>query len=83
MRPIVIRRGRSGSNLMTMFDPSSTTQMLSCRSTRTVCANTNPYSPWPISRMNLPEGSNSKSRAAPRANVRRVPSVALGLPVRV
>ena len=36
------RRGPAGLNLMTMFDPSSTAQMLSSLSTRTACANSKP-----------------------------------------
>ena len=42
LRPIVMTMRPLGSNLMIMFDPSSTTQMLSWRSTRTVWAKTNP-----------------------------------------
>ncbi len=49
-RPSTIITRPSGLNLMTMFVPSSTTQMLSCASTRTWCANSMPYAPWPISR---------------------------------
>ena len=49
-RPSTITTRPSGLNLMTMFVPSSTTQMLSSRSTRTACANSRPYTPCPISR---------------------------------
>ena len=41
-RPSTITTRPSGLNLMTMFVPSSTAQMLSSRSTRTACANSNP-----------------------------------------
>ena len=66
-----------------MFDPSSTTQMLSRGSTRTTCANTNPYTPWPISRTNVPFAVNSNKRAPPRVKVLDPPSVAVAVPVRV
>src|SRR5439155_8714375 len=54
----------SGLNLMIRSDPLSTTQMLSWRSIRTACAYDQPYRFLPISRMNLPLGSNSSSCAA-------------------
>ena len=68
---------------MTMLDPRSTTQMLSCGSTRTAWPNRNPYTPWPISRMYFPFESNSKSREPPWVKVRDAPKVANSLPVRV
>ena len=40
--PSAIRKRPAESNLMTTFAPRSTVQMLSCESTRTVCANKNP-----------------------------------------
>src|SRR5437870_4469586 len=49
---------------MIRSDPLSTTQMLSWRSIRTACAYDQPYRFLPISRMNLPLGSNSSSCAA-------------------
>ena len=55
----------AGLNLMTMFDPSSTVQMLSSLSTRTAWANVKPYSPAPISRTKVPFWSNSKRRVSP------------------
>src|SRR5207249_8856591 len=48
--PMVISTRPSGLNLTTMLVPSSTAQMLSCESTRTPCAISKPYKPWPISR---------------------------------
>ena len=41
-RPITIVTRPAGLNLITMFVPSSTAQMLSCASTRTECANEKP-----------------------------------------
>ena len=41
-RPSTIATRPSGVNLMTMFVPSSTTQMLSSLSTRMACANSRP-----------------------------------------
>ena len=63
-RPMVMATRPSGVNLMTMSVPSSTTQILSCGSTRTAWAIWKPYSPLPISRIKLPLGSNSKRREA-------------------
>ena len=42
LRPSSISTFPSGLNLVTMFEPSSTVQMLSCASTRTECANSKP-----------------------------------------
>src|SRR6185369_1597185 len=60
--PSTISTLPSGLNLVTMFEPSSTVQMLSSLSTRTEWANSKPRNPLPISLRNLPVGSNSKSR---------------------
>ena len=60
---------------MTMSEPLSVTQMLSCLSTFTVCANDHAYRLWPISRMYLPSGSNSRSCAA-AARISRARGVA-------
>src|SRR6266550_1540536 len=49
---------------MIMSEPLSIAQMLSSLSMRTLCANDQPYSPLPISRMNSPFGPNSSSCAA-------------------
>ena len=64
-RPMTIVTRPCGLNLTTMFDPSSTAQMLSSLSTRTACAKTSPYSPCPSSRTKAPFWSNSKSRVSP------------------
>src|SRR5262245_2785738 len=47
-----------------MSDPLSIAQMLSSRSMRTLCANDQPYSCRPTSRMNSPLGPNSSNCAA-------------------
>ena len=52
--PSVSMTRPSGLNSMTMSDPSSTAQMLSCGSTRTVWANVNAYKPCPSSRTYFP-----------------------------
>src|SRR5258707_3582554 len=49
LRPITITTRPAGLNLMTMFVPSSTAQILSSGSTRTLCANSKPYNPSPLS----------------------------------
>ena len=54
----------AGVNLITMSEPLSTAQMLSSRSTRTVCAKDQAKLPLPISLMNSPFGPNSRSWAA-------------------
>src|SRR5882757_8461878 len=60
--PSTISTLPSGLNLVTMFEPSSTVQILSSLSQRTEWANSKPRNPLPISLMNLPVWSNSKSR---------------------
>src|ERR1700676_739512 len=65
-RPNTITTRPSGLNLITMSDPLSVTQMLSCGSTFTECANDHAYKLCPISRKNFPLASNSKS-CAPEA----------------
>ena len=60
--PSTISTLPSGLNLVTMFEPSSTVQILSSLSTRTEWANSKPRNPLPISLTNLPVWSNSKSR---------------------
>src|SRR5579859_7250093 len=47
-RPNTITTRPSGLNLITMSDPLSVTQMLSCLSTFTVCANDHAYKLCPI-----------------------------------
>ena len=53
-RPRTIVMCPSGLNLVMVLVPSSTTQMLSCGSTRTLCANSKLYAPSPISRTYTP-----------------------------
>src|ERR1041385_7336406 len=60
--PSTISTLPSGLNLVTIFEPSSTVQMLSSLSTRTEWANSKPRNPLPISLTNLPPWSNSKRR---------------------
>src|ERR1051326_8148500 len=60
--PSTISTLPSGLNLVTMFEPSSTVQILSSLSTRTEWANSNPRNPLAISLTNLPLWSNSNSR---------------------
>src|SRR5262252_2841806 len=60
--PSTINTLPSGLNLVTMFEPSSTVQILSSLSTRTEWANSKPRNPLPISLTNSPLWSNSKSR---------------------
>ncbi len=67
LRPMTIATLPSGVNLMTRSDPLSVTQMLSSRSTRTACANDQPYRFLPISRTKRPSASNSSSCAAAAA----------------
>src|ERR1017187_415324 len=67
LRPNTITTWPLGLNLTTMSEPLSTAQMLSSRSTRTVCAKDQAYRFLPISRMNLPSGANSSSCAAAAA----------------
>ena len=55
----------AGSNQVVKFDPASTTQTLSCGSTRTCCAKLMPYTPWPISFTNFPLWSNWNRRDPP------------------
>src|SRR5882762_9278281 len=81
--PIVMMTWPPGSSLITMFEPSSITQMLSCESTRTAWAKINPYNPWPISRTYFPVWSNSNRREEERTNARLVPVVTFDEPVRV
>src|SRR5580692_11213717 len=59
--PNTITTRPSGLNLITMSDPLSATQMLSCASTFTACAYDHAYKLCPISLKNLPLASNSKS----------------------
>src|SRR5262245_41864156 len=61
LRPKTIDTRPAGLNLTTMSEPLSTVQMLSSRSTRTVCAYDHAYRFLPISRMNLPSLSNSSN----------------------
>src|SRR5580700_8394407 len=65
-RPKTIATRPSGLNLITMSDPLSVTQILSCGSTFTACANDQAYKLCPISRKNFPPASNSRS-CAPEA----------------
>ena len=57
LRPNTITTRPSGLNLMTMSEPLSATQMLSSSSTLTAWPNDQAYRLCPISRMNLPSGS--------------------------
>src|SRR5580704_2140917 len=65
-RPNTITTCPSGLNLITMSDPLSVTQMLSCGSTFTACAYDHAYKLCPISLTNFPLASNS-SNCAPLA----------------
>src|SRR5665213_370809 len=67
LRPNTMTTRPSGSNLITMSEPLSVTQMLSCGSIFTVCPNDQAYRFLPISRTNAPLASNSSSCVAAAA----------------